>query len=76
MKFRRLIRDAEKELFPGCDKFSKLEFMVHLLHIKCLCGCSDKYLTMILELLKKAFDFDDTFHKMLMRQKGIHVTLA
>ena len=32
-KFRRLIRDAEKELFPGCDKFSKLEFMVHLLYI-------------------------------------------
>ena len=32
-KFRRLIRDAEKELFPGCDKFSKLEFMVHLFSI-------------------------------------------
>ena len=37
-KFGRLVRDAEKELFPGCEKFSKLEFMVHLLHIKCLCG--------------------------------------
>ena len=60
-KFGRLVRDAEKELFPGCKKFSKLEFMVHLLHIKCLCGWSDKSLTMILDLLKKAFDFDDTF---------------
>ena len=62
-KFARLVRDAEKELFLGCEKFSKLEFIVHLLHIKCLCGWSDKSLTMILELLKKAFDFDDTFPK-------------
>jgi len=35
--------------------------MVHLLHIKCLCGWSDKSLAMILDLSKKAFDFDDTF---------------
>jgi len=62
-KFARLVREAKKELFLGCEKFSKLEFIVHLLHIKCLCGWSDKSLTMILELLKKAFDFDDTFPK-------------
>ena len=37
-KFSRLVRDAEKELFAGYEKFSKLEFMVHLLHTKCLCG--------------------------------------
>jgi len=62
-KFARLVRDAEKELFPRCKKFSKLEVTAHLPHMKCLCGLSDKSLTMILELLKKAFDFDDTFPK-------------
>ena len=62
-KFVRLVRDAKKELFPRCEKFSKLKFMVQLLYMKCLYGWSDKSHTMILEALKKAFDFDDTFPK-------------
>ncbi|PRQ38532.1 putative Transposase-associated domain-containing protein [Rosa chinensis] len=33
-KFRRLMRDAEQELYPGCRKFSKLSFTVKLLHLK------------------------------------------
>jgi len=37
--------------------------MAHLLHLKCLCGWSDESQKMILELLKKAFNFGDTFPK-------------
>ncbi|KAF7149587.1 hypothetical protein RHSIM_Rhsim02G0136100 [Rhododendron simsii] len=33
-KFARLMRDAEKELYPGCEKFSVLSFIMMLLHIK------------------------------------------
>ncbi|KAG5560753.1 hypothetical protein RHGRI_003932 [Rhododendron griersonianum] len=38
-KFARLMRDAEKELYPGCEKFSVLSFIMMLLHIK-LINCS------------------------------------
>ena len=60
-KFGRLVRDTEKELFPGCEKFDKVEVMVHLLCVKCLCSWSDKSLIVIIESLKKAFVFYDTF---------------
>ncbi|KNA22761.1 hypothetical protein SOVF_030240 [Spinacia oleracea] len=33
-KFHRLMKDAEEELFSGCKTFSRLEFIVTLLHIK------------------------------------------
>ncbi|KAM0932305.1 hypothetical protein DsansV1_C47g0242711 [Dioscorea sansibarensis] len=40
----KLLRDAEEELFPGCKTFSKLSFIVHLYHIKCLGGCTENHL--------------------------------
>ncbi|KAK9267148.1 hypothetical protein L1049_009568 [Liquidambar formosana] len=33
-KFVRLLRDAQRELYLGCEKFSKLSFLLKLLHIK------------------------------------------
>jgi len=44
-------------------------FMVHLLHIKCLCGRSDKPLIIILDPLKRAFDYDDTYPKNAYKAK-------
>jgi hypothetical protein len=58
--FHRLVEDAGKELYPGCRNFSKLRFMIRLLHIKFLGGWSDK-----------SFDIYYTYLRMFC-QKGHH----
>jgi hypothetical protein len=55
-EFYELAKDGEQPLYEGCKKYSKLAFLVKLYHIKCLCGMSDKSMTMILELLQDAFE--------------------
>ncbi|XP_019232529.1 PREDICTED: uncharacterized protein LOC109213219 [Nicotiana attenuata] len=55
-EFFELLRDGSEELYEG-SKYSKLEFLLKLYHIKCLCGLSDKGMTMMLDLLKDAFRF-------------------
>lgn len=55
--FLKLLQDAECELYPGCEHFTKLSFIVHLLHLKVLGGWSDTSFTELLELLKKAFPY-------------------
>ncbi|XP_058217100.1 uncharacterized protein LOC131327994 [Rhododendron vialii] len=52
-KFFKLLKEAERELYPGGQKFSLLSFIVALMHIKSLCGWSNKSFTMLLKLLKK-----------------------
>ena len=37
-KFYNFLKDVEKELYPGCNKFTKLAFIVRLIHMKCLNG--------------------------------------
>ena len=32
--FDELLKEAQQELYPGCSKFSKLSFIVKLLHLK------------------------------------------
>jgi hypothetical protein len=56
-EFYELTREGEQPLYEGCTKYSRLSFLVKLYHIKCLCGLSDKSMTMIFELLKDAFEF-------------------
>lgn len=53
--FYRLVDDASQELYPGCKTFSKLNFLVRLLHTKFLGGWSDKSFDMLLDLLREAF---------------------
>ncbi|XP_074576082.1 uncharacterized protein LOC141832476 [Curcuma longa] len=55
-EFYDLLKDGEQELYKGCSKYSKLSFLVKLYHIKCICGMSDKALSMIIELLHDAFE--------------------
>ncbi|KAG5548104.1 hypothetical protein RHGRI_013710 [Rhododendron griersonianum] len=59
-KFFKLLKEAERELYPGCQKFSLLSFLVALMHIKCLCGWSNKSFTKLLKLLKKALPEGNT----------------
>ena len=37
-KFNKVMEDAEKELYLGCKDFTKLSFLLHLYHVKCLYG--------------------------------------
>ncbi|RYR05088.1 uncharacterized protein LOC107647466 [Arachis ipaensis] len=54
--FSDLLADGAEELYPGCSKYSKLSFLVKFYHIKCMCGVSDKAMSMILDLLRDAFE--------------------
>ncbi|XP_020961156.1 uncharacterized protein LOC110263733 [Arachis ipaensis] len=54
--FTDLFADGAEELYPGCSKYSKLSFPMKLYHIKCMCGVSDKAMSMILDLLWDVFE--------------------
>ncbi|XP_016507785.2 uncharacterized protein LOC107825437 [Nicotiana tabacum] len=52
-KFYELLEDAETELYPGCEKVSKLSFVVKLLHLKCLNRWSNKSMDALLSFFKE-----------------------
>ncbi|XP_028061151.1 uncharacterized protein LOC114264655 [Camellia sinensis] len=58
--FARLMRVAEQELYPNCQRYSKLSFIVKLLHLNMLNKWSNKSFTMMLELLKDALPIGET----------------
>ncbi|XP_073101409.1 LOW QUALITY PROTEIN: uncharacterized protein [Elaeis guineensis] len=51
--FYRLLKDADKNLYPGCDKVSKLSFAVKLLHLKCSNNWSDTSMDKLLKVFKE-----------------------
>ncbi|KAK9088931.1 hypothetical protein Scep_028013 [Stephania cephalantha] len=53
--FFNLIKDAEQPLYPGCEKFTQLSFIVRMLSFKVMSGWTDKSFTLLLELLIEAF---------------------
>ncbi|XP_058787489.1 uncharacterized protein LOC131661866 isoform X2 [Vicia villosa] len=69
-KFFKLLKEAEQNLYPGC-KFTKLSFIVHLYHLKCLNGWTDKSFSMLLELLCDAFPKENTLPKSFYETKKI-----
>ncbi|XP_028120567.1 uncharacterized protein LOC114317961 [Camellia sinensis] len=50
--FDILLNDAQRELYPGCRKFSVLSFVVKMLHVKVLNKWSNKSFNMLLGILK------------------------
>ncbi|CAI8610060.1 unnamed protein product [Vicia faba] len=56
-EYYELARGGEQPLYEGCRRYSRLSFLVKLYHIKCLCGLSEKAMTMTLELIKYAFEY-------------------
>ncbi|KAG6424603.1 hypothetical protein SASPL_115021 [Salvia splendens] len=54
-EFYRLIDDSQPPLYEGCAKFSKLSFIIRLLHLKCLRRLNNKVFDMQLDLLRDAF---------------------
>ncbi|KAH7862248.1 hypothetical protein Vadar_002030 [Vaccinium darrowii] len=76
-KFDRLLRDAKSELYPGCEKYSKLSFLVKMLHLKTTYNCSNKLFNEQLKLFKDALPSGETLPssyyeaKKLMRDLGL-----
>ncbi|KAI9102366.1 hypothetical protein K1719_023568 [Acacia pycnantha] len=54
-EFFSLMDESDCPLYQGCHKYSKLSFLIKLYHIKCMCGITDKAMSMFLELLRDAF---------------------
>ena len=53
--FQDLLNEARSELYLGFSKFSSLNFLIKMMHVKVLNGWSNKSFDMLLELLKVAF---------------------
>ena len=53
-RFYKLMKDAENRLYPGCEKFSKLSFIVRLFQMKCMHGWSNTSFDSLLKLLSDA----------------------
>ncbi|XP_074291731.1 uncharacterized protein LOC141618524 [Silene latifolia] len=54
-KYERLFKAANEELYEGCQTFSKLSFILHLFHIKCMFHWSNDSFNKLIELLLEAF---------------------
>ena len=50
-RFMKLLEDANQPCYKGCKHFSKLSAIVHLYHMKCLNGWTNKSFTMLLQFL-------------------------
>lgn len=78
-EFHALMNDNNQPLCEGCTKYSKLSFLLKLYHIKCMCKMSDKGMTMIIELLKDAFEhakLPNSFYeaKKIVNKLGLNYT--
>ncbi|KAI5429726.1 hypothetical protein KIW84_034344 [Lathyrus oleraceus] len=57
--FERLVSDAEKPLYDGCTKFTRLSVVLKLYNLKAGNGWSDKSFTELLALLKDMLPEDN-----------------
>ena len=51
----KLIDSLQELLYEGCSKFSKLSFIIRLLHLKCIGSLNNKVFDMLLDLLRESF---------------------
>ncbi|XP_010451510.1 PREDICTED: uncharacterized protein LOC104733639 [Camelina sativa] len=75
--FDDLLADGNQALYEGCQAFSKLSFTLKLYHIKCMSRISDKGMSLIIDLLKEAFEhakLPDSFNDMkkIIRKLGFN----
>ncbi|XP_021863694.2 uncharacterized protein [Spinacia oleracea] len=59
VKYKRLREAADEGLYEGCTTFSKLSFILHLFHLKCMFHWSAESFTKLLELLIDAFQIKE-----------------
>ncbi|KAI9113630.1 hypothetical protein K1719_015557 [Acacia pycnantha] len=65
--------ESDRPLYQGCQKYSKLSFLIKLYHIKCLCEITDKAMSMFLELLRDAFPDADILSSFYEAKKIINI---
>uniref|UniRef100_A0A2N9IGN6 Uncharacterized protein n=1 Tax=Fagus sylvatica TaxID=28930 RepID=A0A2N9IGN6_FAGSY len=70
-RFYNLLKDAEQSLYEGCKNFSKLSAIVHLCHLKCISGWTNKSFTMLLQLLQDLLPLDAKLPKNCYEAKKI-----
>ncbi|XXG72632.1 hypothetical protein AAC387_Pa07g1687 [Persea americana] len=51
-KFEKLLKDAQRALYPGCTKFTLLSFVIKMLHVKVLNNLSNKAFNMVTMIMK------------------------
>ena len=59
IKFQSLLNDAEKPIYPGCTKFTKLSALLKLYNLKARHGWSDKSFSDLLALLGEMLPNDN-----------------
>jgi len=52
-RLMQFVEDNKKDLYDGCSSFTRLSFLLRLLHIKTLSGMASEYFEMLLDLLRK-----------------------
>ena len=75
--FFYLLDKGKKELYPGCENFSKLSFIIQLYLLKSLHGLSDIVVFDLLDLLKEAFPFallPESFNKARKRLNDLGIS--
>jgi len=77
--FFQLMQEGQESLYEGCDKDSKLSFLIKLYYIKCMRKITNKGLSMMLELLVDAFEhvkIPRSFYevKKIINKLGLHYT--
>jgi len=53
--YASFLKDAHTRLYPSCETFSKLSFLVNIYHLKCLHGWTQESVTNLLGVLSDAF---------------------
>lgn len=61
--FFNLLKEADMDIYPGCTRMKKLDFLVHAFKIKCLYKVSDVALTEFLLLFKSILPKGETLPK-------------
>jgi hypothetical protein len=75
--YKKLVEDGSKELFPGCKKISKLQFLVRLLNLKNTWKvpntCYDEILALFKDALPEGHTLPKKFHasKRYIKDVGI-----
>jgi hypothetical protein len=74
--FNKLWEEIQRELYPGCKKFSKFSFIMKLLRIKTICNWSDKSFDMMIDLIKKVLPNRESLSRLYYEAKQFRKDLS
>lgn len=69
--YASFFKDAHTRLYPGCETYTKLSFLVHLYHQKCLHGWTQESFTSLLGILSAALPPEANLPKTYYEAKKI-----